>query len=561
MNKVDDDDDSIVLANNDEAEKIYQIYMRVQAGDIAALDELFKWTEDKQICRVDELNKEYRLSHMEHVLDSEEMLENERNRQVKEWVDSVSSNVSFRFPCLNKMLYKKKKEFLFEAKNTGYENGKKKKKHNQSKFYNGKYDVSDFNELVYETAIEVFTGKTDENKCLTLDGKKNVKYPIYDGISLLKNISYYSSRKINKREKVRCLDISDMEYCGEEPGTDFSAFDKYVYKKFLESGRSASRITMYAECLEWLKRNNVHNLFKVNACNIHILIDTIMKNEDVFMKNMSGDNEIGFGMRLVKQEMLQEIIKLGYNTNIEQENISKDLEIIEQRLLDHLFYSLNCRIGKAEESKGIYDKESERFLYELDKKSFVKMFDIESYEIYEKSIYFINGDFNGNSFDHYFNVIKKYEEMIRGVASKEEGKKKYDMVNLISDNDYDLVDDKIEALLNIAYTMITFYQKREDEYRRDHFSKYKIKGLKDWDNGLWEADLKNDNLNIKLWSNKNLKKPVKRCINKERLMVYCGYRNFYFCDVESIICYSLPKERRILSRANKNHEIFMYDAG
>ena len=132
MNKV--DDDSIVLANNDEAEKIYQIYMQVQSGDMAALDGLFQRVENKQICRVDELNKEYRMSHMEHVLDSEEMLENERNRQVKEWVDSVSSNVSFRFPCLNKMLYKKKKEFLFEAKNTGYENGKKKKSITRASF-------------------------------------------------------------------------------------------------------------------------------------------------------------------------------------------------------------------------------------------------------------------------------------------------------------------------------------------------------------------------------------------------------------------------------------------
>ena len=50
------------------------------------------------------------------------------------------------------------------------------------------------------------------------------------------------------------------------------------------------------------------------------------------------------------------------------------MEIIEQRLLDHLLYSLNYRIGKAEESKGIYKKESERFLYEADRKSYIKIF-------------------------------------------------------------------------------------------------------------------------------------------------------------------------------------------
>ena len=178
-----------------ELEKLYQLYIRFQSGDKTALDEIFKQKEVKQLCKVDEINKEYRLSHMDNVLDSEVVLDNEQDRSKIEWLDSTYSKVTFQFPCLNKILYKKKKKFFSDAKNTGYENGEKKKNNGVSKFYDGKYDISDFDELMYETIIEIFNAKTDENNCLTLDSKKN-KNPICDGRSVLENISYFTSLKI-----------------------------------------------------------------------------------------------------------------------------------------------------------------------------------------------------------------------------------------------------------------------------------------------------------------------------------------------------------------------------
>lgn len=549
-----------VLVNEDELEKLYQIYIRVQSGDKAALDELFQQIDNKQIHRVDIMNKDYKMSHMENVLDSELVLEDEKNIQEKEWVDSAYSSISFRFSCLNKILYKKKKKFLSNAKNTGYENGRKLKNIGNKKYYEGEYDISDFNELMYETTIEVFSTKTDENGCLTLDGKKNMRNPICDGVSLLENISYFTSRKINKRAKISHLDIYDIGYFGEESETGFSSFDKYAFKKYLHAEGGMARLIMYTEYLEWLKRNDVHKLFKANACDIKAIIETIMNCEGTFLKDESGDMETGFGMRFATQKTLHEIIRFRHNMNIEQENISKDMELIEQRLLDHLFYSLNYKIGKAKESMGIYKKESGRCLYELNEKSYIKMFDRAGYEIYGKSIDFINSDINGSDFDNYFNIIKKYEEMVLDVISKGKGKK-YDMVNLISDNDYDLVDDKREALFNIANTMIACYQKKENEYRKNHFGGYKMKSLKDWDNGFWEAYFQDIFFNIKLWSNRNVKKPIHCKINKENVMVYCGYMNFYFCDKERMIYYEVPKERRVISSANKNHEIFMYNVG
>lgn len=544
--------------SNEELEELYQIYMRVQSGDKSALDVLFKEVKNKQIFRADEINKEYQMSHMDNVLDSELVLDNEKNGQEDEWVNSAYSNVAFQFPCLNKMLYKKKKRFLATPKNTGYENGKKAKNSGHSKFYEGEYDISDFNELMYETVIEIFNTKTDENKCLTLDGKKNEENPIYDGTSLLRNISYFTSRKINKRAKNSYLDVYGMEYGDKESQTDFSDFDKYAFKRYIESERGTSRLALYAEYLAWLKRNDVHKLFKVNACDIHAIIDTIMNRADIFMKDMSGDNEIGLGMRIVTQKKLQEMIMSRHNINIEQENISKDLEIIEQRLLDHLFYSLNYRIDKAVESKGVYEKESERFLYGSDEMQYIKMFSRISYKIYDESIRFINSDINSGDFDDYFREIKKYEDMIADIVSMEKGKKKYDMVNLMLEND-DLVEDERKTLADIASTVTLFYQKKEEEYIQDRLIGYSMKGLSKGGNGCWETKLEDDFLNIKFWSGRSVKKPIRHSIDKEKLMVYCGYVNFYFCNVEDKICYRVPKDRRIVSKANKNHEINMYD--
>lgn len=558
MRKIDKNDNE--LENNGELEKLYEIYLRVQSGDKSALNDLFKErnTDNKHVCKADVLYKKSRLSNMDNVLDSELVLENEKenekNKQTEEWLNSDDSKVIFKFSCLNGLLFKEKKVFLSKAKNTGYENGKKNNGH--SKFYEGEYDVSDFNELMYMTIIEIFNEKTDENNCLTLDGKKNVKVPICDGVSLLKNISYFTSRKINKRAKSSHLDIVDVGMYGEESDDEFSIFDKYALEEFLASEGGTSRLEMYAEYLEWLKRNDIHNLFKVTSRDIKAIIETIMNCNDTFItEKMDGDIKTGLGMRFVKQETLQEIIKSRHNINIEQTNIAKDLKFIEQRLLDHLLYSLNYKISKAKKSNGIYGKESERFLYELDKKAYIKIFSRASYEVYDKSIGYIDS----GDFDSYLKILRKYEDMIIDIVSLEKGKKKYDMVNLILEND-DLVDNKEEALFNMASTLIAYYQKTEEDYKKNDLGDYKIKGLADWRKGYWRAELESEILKIKLLSSKDIKNPVRYNINKENLLVYCGYMNFYFCDRGDKTCYSVPKDRRIISRSNKNHEIFIYNA-
>lgn len=541
---------------SEEVEKLYQLYIRFQSDDKTALDEIFKQKEVKQLCKVDEMNKEYRLSHMDNVLDSEVVLDNEKDRSKIEWIDSTYSKVTFQFSCLSKILYKKKKKFFSDAKNTRYENGKKKKDNGVSKFYEGKYDISDFDELMYETIIEIFNAKTDENNCLTLNGKKN-KNPICDGKSLLENISYFTSLKINKRAKISCLDIFDTDYDNEESEIDFSYFDKYVVDEFLYSEGSTSRLMMYEEYLEWIKRNDIHKLFKANASNIKVIIETIMNCDNAFIIDVEEDIKVGPGMRFVSQKILQQIIRYRYGINIEQENISKAMKTMEQRLLDHLLYSLNYKIGKAEKSKGIYEKESERFLYNLDKKAYIKIFGRASYELYNESIRFVNsGDFNG-----YFKQLSKYEDMVIHIVSLQKGKKKYDMINLMISENNDLVDDKQTTILNIANTIIEYYQKLETEYQNNELSKYKIKDFLDWEKRCWEAELSNKDLKIQLFSSEKVKKPAQYNIKRQELIVYCGCMNYYFCDEEKELCYVFSKDRRVISRTNKNHEIFWYKIG
>lgn len=528
--------------------------MRVQAGDKSAMDELFKSVEVKSICKADEIYKKDRMSNMDGVLDVELALEREKSKEEDEWTKSSNSTVAFQFPCLNKLLVAMKKDLLYGTKNTGYENGKKKRKRGHKKYYDGKYDVSDFNELMYEVITEIFNKKTDINNCLTLDGKKNKKYPICDAVSLLKNISYFTSRKINKRAKDSYLDVFDTGYYKEETDEIGSYFDQKALKEFLEldgweSEGDTLRLSIYSECLGWLKKYNIHKLFKANACDIHVILDTIMNNNDVFKVDKSGDKEIGFGMRFVTQKKLQKIIQSSLNMDIAQENLSNDLKIIEQRLLDHLLYSLNYRIDKASKSDGIFEKESERFLYELDEKKYIKVFSRSSYDIYEKSIKFLDsGDYKD-----YFKAIKKYEDMIIEIITLGE-RNNYDMAGVMLRDDIDLVDNKIEVLSNIANTIIPYYKNLEEEYRKNQLDNYKFKGFTDWRNKFWEAELEDEILKIRLRSSRSVKNPIRYSINRENLIVYCGCINFYFCDTKRKECYCVPKKRRVICRSDKNHE-------
>ncbi len=525
------------MKNSKDVERLYQNYVRYRSGDKSALDEIFMEVGKNvnETSRIVELEEEYKLSHTDNILDVglvQDEIEYRRNKR--------KLKVIFSFPCLNHMARKAKYYYSRKHIFTGYENGKKVDARGYKKYHEGEYDTFDLEGEMQEILIKLFQGR--------LSGSS---VNITDGVTLLQNIKYYLTKEMENSNKFLWRNVPET-YTDVKNGEEISYFDQHSKLTWIQSENKISRVLPYADYLEWLKRNDVLKLFKENACDIKAIIETIMNCKETFETNKEGNIESGPGMCLVTQKMLHEIIKYRHKINIEQENISKDLELIERRLLNHLFYSLNFRIGKAESGK-IYEKESERFLYELESKAFIKIFSSISCEIYDKSIKFINS----NDFDDYFRIIKKYEDTVTDIVSLEKGKKKYDMVNLISEKDNDLVNDKREALLTIAKTVIAYYQNQEEEYETNELGNYKPGKLVNWEKGYWEAELKGEFLNIKFWTNKNVKKPILHSINKEKLMVYCGYMNYYFCNVENKICYRVPKDRRIISRANKNHEIFI----
>lgn len=223
--------------NSKELEKLYEIYLQVQSGNKAAMDKLFeaKVIDDKPICKADEDNKKERMQNLDNVLDVEFVIENERekekNKQENKWLDSSDSMVTFAFPILKKMLYNKKRRFLTNEKNIDHENG------NHSKFYSGEYEITDIDSVMYDTILEIFTKKTDDNNYLTIDDKKNEGEPIRDGVSLMKNISYFVSIRINKRQESIRLDIPIMSYFDEESQEEVSLIlDKCAFDDYLENG-------------------------------------------------------------------------------------------------------------------------------------------------------------------------------------------------------------------------------------------------------------------------------------------------------------------------------------
>ena len=106
------DEQKNISVNDDELKELYGLYLQVQSGDHTALNKLFKAADNRQICRRDEINRKEQLSNMDNVLDAELVLDKEKNRQEKEWEESVYSKVTFQFQCLNSMLYKKKEKFF-----------------------------------------------------------------------------------------------------------------------------------------------------------------------------------------------------------------------------------------------------------------------------------------------------------------------------------------------------------------------------------------------------------------------------------------------------------------
>jgi hypothetical protein len=352
----------IIKELKSDAEELYQEYLNYQNGDKFALDRIFFEEKD----RLQELTNKYYSSlsgteYMDDVLDSEFIKAEIADEQKKH-----NSKVKFRFTCLNRILSNAKWAYNKDYIDTGYRDGIRVKG-GYRKFHEGKYDTFDIQELMIEILIKIFQGKLISNN------------PITNATTLLENIKYHLGREIGKANEILHKNIPESKKSidGDGEETYHSYFDEFSEKRWMDSQRDFDRLLVYSDSLKWIIKNDIHKLFRGDSDDIHAIIDGILGYKHMFKsKNQEG---------LMKDpyKKLQEYILLTTGKNISDNNISMDMGVVEQKLLNHLMYALNYEIIKAPENSNLSKNESKRLLKELDLKRYFKLFGRESMNIYE----------------------------------------------------------------------------------------------------------------------------------------------------------------------------------
>lgn len=527
----------IKQAQTSDAEELYQEYLNYQNGDKSALDRVFFEEKD----RLGELTNKYYSSldgteyteYMDNVLDSEFIKAEIADEQKKH-----NSNVKFRFMCLNRILSNAKWVYSKDYIDTGYKDGIHVKG-GYRKFHKGEYDTSEIQELMIEIVINIFQGK--------LTSKKQ----IINAATLLGNIKYHLEKEIGKVNEGLYKNIPELKKsidCNGEESYD-SYFDKISEERWMDSQRDIDRLLVYSDSLKWIIKNNIHKLFREDSDDIHAIIDGILRYKDMFKAKKQE------GLTKDPYKKLQKYILCTTGRNILENNISMDMGIIEQKLLDHLMYALNYEIIRASKNSNFSKNEPKRILKELDSKRYFKLFGRESMNIYECCADYLKYA-NAYPCEDFLSIIREYD--VIPILEKEKGKKKYDMINLLT-YETDVVEEDIGTVSNnIAETLIAHYQKIEKDYICNFLDQYNI--IDRFTNGkskYWQANFndKKKRLNLKFFSEADIKNPVSVKVKKKELLVHEGYENFYFCNTESKCCYCVPKDSRLIRKSDKEHKI------
>lgn len=519
-----------------DAEELYQEYLKYQNGDKSALERVF--VEEKD--RLRELTKKYYSSlsgteYMDNVLDSEFIKAEIADEQKKH-----NSKVKFRFTCLNRILSNAKWAYSKDSIDTGYKNGIRMKG-GYRKFYKGKYDIFDIQELMIEIVIKIFQGKlTSEN-------------PIINATALLENIKYHLGREVGKVNETLHKNIPESKKSVDCEGEEsyYSYFDEFSEKRWMDSQRDIDRLLVYSDSLKWIIRNDIHKLFREDSDDIHAIIDGILRYNSMYKsKNQEGLTKDPY-------KKLQEYILHTVGKNILDNNISMDLGIIEQKLLNHLMYALNYEIIRAPQNSNLSKTESKRLLKELEPKRYFKLFGRKSMDVYEYCTDYLKS-VNCYSCNSFLETIKRHDDIVIPILEKEKGKKKYDMINLLI-YDIDLVEGDIDTVSdNIAETLIAYYQKIENNYICNILDQYNIVDrFSTGKSKYWQANYsdKKKRLSLKFISETDIKCPVSVKFKKKELLLYEGYQNYYFCNTESKCCYCVPKDSRVIRKSDKEHKI------
>lgn len=443
------------MNQKNEMEEIWEIYNKCQQGDLSTVDRLF--TSDEEL------------------------------------------RLEFKHNILKKILNETKK--IYDSEFVNYNNKHKK-------FYPGSYDISDLNELLYSTIIELFICDLDKNKCATIYGIKS-NLPINDGISLVKNISFFMDRQLNKRGEKSHLDTI-TNFSNNENNGELSLLDLYqenVYKKSNKYGRPKK----YEEILLWFQKDmqEVYYLFKSDSSAIKALIETIYDREDTFIYSVEFDD-----LCLVSYNDLCKIIKNHTGKTIRTNNIPQCFNTMNERITDYLMYTLNG--------------------------NYCRLFSNDLIKINE-----LCHDYYTDRWNVFIDKMKEYEDIIILIINNLKGKIKYDIINLLH-GEMDVLNDSPPSIAdNLAKHLRKYFEEIEDEKIETRLKEYKINTKYCLLNDMyWNQHLDEKFIKIKIYKHEKIKYPKTITIPTENLVVYEGILNYYFCNKAKRISYCLSKNAR-----------------
>lgn len=297
------------------AEQLYLNYQRYKAGDTKALDEAAAYS-----CNVD------------------------------------TNSITFNNSALEIMRATSRKAFTEWKKNNLYGQYKKR--------YQGKYDLDSINSYIIEGVYRIYSGQLQDEPVLQ-------NQIINCGEDIYKAIKYYLEKHINiENESNRHLDPEVFDPNNKIDSQDITIYevvlDESDYRKYCYNKNKGSRLNKpYERVLEFISLNNVHLLFREDAHEIHTILEAIEDDETYQMyERECGEHNQRF-YKLRPPSEVAKHIKTEYETDIQISNICRDLTVISQKIIDHLFLSLS------------YKLDDDNNLEELEEKHYIKIKDKE----------------------------------------------------------------------------------------------------------------------------------------------------------------------------------------
>lgn len=439
----------------------------------------------------------------------------DKNRLGALFRTDARGNVVLQYNILKKLVNAIKVEYRDKGKDF---DGKHRKLHE------GEYDVSEISEIYYLMLTEIFNAPPDKNGCITVNGKEST-LPITDGVSLIKNISFFMDCFMNLYADITYQDVlcsfDEMEQENKKRLTVDEILCNEVLKhteqKWIEYQSTGKRKWEYHNILRTFYEDidSVYGLFREDSTAIKAIIKTILECEETFIPSEeSGKEKLesrGNDLCIVMYSELCKIIKKHTGETLWENNISTCFSTIERKILEYFFYIP----GKYHRlvDKNLIDVSVICTKYK-DWKSFIR-------------------------------ELRKYDDFL--IDWKKEHRDNCDEVNLINGKIEQLSRPPDKVAYELKKSIEKEFQKKEsdeilkvcNEYRI--INKFRNGKMKFWDTYFNDIDSK---IKFRFYSTESVKHPVEITIGLDNVIIYEGFEKYYIFDTSLKNVYALPKAKR-----------------